>query len=295
MLNIIGESSEATVYKVGTDSTRNFAAQKTKPEPVMSILDILGEESETTVDDTEKSAGRYAAKVSKDPSFTKHLLRESEFLSTLRHDNIVSLIDRVPGGFLMDELPETLDNHIKQNFDLAMMKVPLRDQITVGLLKAVNFLHSKGITHLDIRPENVFLTADGVPKLANFGLALHIRDEDGQFQCLQGICGSLPYLCPEILAGGRANILTAVDAWAMGVVMYTIFTGGKLPFAGSSPKEVYQHQVQGAAWVPYKVRSKMVNDPSFSNYFCAIFLLLNFQPERRPSMDNILREISPLT
>ena len=283
-MNIIGESSEATVYKVNTDATRNFA-KRSETTPVTSILDILGVESQAPTDST-----RYTAKISKDPSSTNNLLRESEFLSTLRHDNIVSVVGKVPGGYLMEALPESLDTHIKRNFDTTTRKVPLRDPITVGLLKAVSYLHQKEIVHLDINPENVLITADGVPKLANFWLALRIRDEDGHAQSLQGIRGSIP-----ILAGGRVNIMTAVDAWAVGVVMYAIFTGGKLPFAGTNPKEVYQQQVQGATWVPHRVRSMMVCDESFSNYFFAIFLLLNFLPERRPSMDIILREISPLT
>ena len=261
----------------------------------LQVLETLGEGSQATIYEVVKDSTRYAAKISKDPSFTKYLLHEYELLSTLSHDNIMTLHDQIPDGFLMDILPCHLIDHIQQNFDTKAMKLPLRDPITVGLLKAVSYLHSKDIAHLDIKPENILLTADGEPKLADFGLALRVRDEDGQLQSLKGIRGSIPFLCPEVLARRPDNIMTAIDAWAVGVVMYTIFTGGRLPFGNISAKDVYQQQTQGGVRVPHRMRAAMMNDASHSNYFCVIFQLLTVQPERRPSIGSALRMICPIT
>ena len=259
------------------------------------VLDIIGEGSQATIFEVSRDTIKYAAKISKDPAFTKYLHHEYELLSTLSHDNIVSLHDQVPDGFLMGILPDQLINHIKQNFDTTTMKLPLRDPITIGLLNAVKYLHSKDIAHLDIKPDNILLTADGVPKLADFGLALRTRNEDGQLKSLKGIRGSIPFLCPEVLTRRKDNIMTAIDVWAVGVVMYTILTGGQLPFGSISAKNVYQQQIEGPPRLPHRVRSVIINDASASNYFCVIFQLLNLQPERRPSIDSALRMISPLT
>ena len=147
------------------------------------------------------------------------------------------------------------------------MKTPLREQITTGILKGVSYLHSKLIVHLDITPENILLTADGIPKLTNFGHARRVRDRGGQQNSGTASRGRIPFICPEVLAQKPVNNLTAVDAWAVGVVMYYIFTGGLLPIEGDTAKEVYNNHIQGAVWVPHRVRSKMINDDSFTKCF----------------------------
>ena len=172
------------------------------------------------------------------------------------------------------------------------MKTPLREQITTGILKGVSYLHSKLIVHLDITPENILLTADGIPKLTNFGHARRVRDRGGQQNSGTASRGRIPFICPEVLAQNPVNNLTAVDAWAVGVVMYYMFTGGLLPFEGDSAEEVYNNQIQGAEWVHHRVRSKMINDVSFTKFYVAMFLLMNFEPNRRSSIDSVLKEIS---
>ena len=183
-------------------------------------------------------------------------------------------------------MSENLETHIKENFDTTMMKLQLRGPITTAFLKAVSYLHAKNIAaHLNITLENILLTADGIPKLANFGLASRVRDEDGPRQIVTGIRSSIPYICPEIPSKTKNDVLMVIDAWAVGVVMYVIFNGGLLPFRGDSADAVYQQQVQGAEWVPHSVRSKMINNDSFRKYFIAMFLLMNLNPQRRPSID----------
>ena len=258
------------------------------------VLDTIGEGSQATIFKVAKENTVLAAKISKNPAFTKYLVHEYELLSTLSHDNIVTLHDQVPDGFLMDILQEDLINHMRLNFDFDKMRLPLRDQITVGILKAVNYLHTNDIAHLDIKPENILLTADGVPKLADFGLALRVRDADGNLQTLKSIRGSLPYLSPEVLSRKETNSMTEIDAWAVGVLMYTMLTGGKLPFGYKSAREIYQRQSQRLR-LPHRVKAAMKNDSSASSYFCIIFQLLNFQPEMRPSVDSALRMIFPFT
>ena len=255
----------------------------------MTILDILNEGSATPV---IEGPPRLIAKVAKNPADMKSLFHEYGLTVSLHHANILTPYCQIPNGFLIEKMSENLDTHIRENFDTTQMKLRLRDPITIGLLKAVSYLHSKNIAHLNINPENILLTADGKPKLANFGLARRVRDEDGQRQIVTGIRGNIPYLCPEVLSETKSDDLLAIDAWAVGVVMYFMFTGGLLPFRGDSSDAIYQQQVQGAEWVPLSVRSKMVIDDSFRKYFIAMFLLMNFYPHRRPSIVSVLTELS---
>lgn len=259
------------------------------------MLKILGEGSQATIYEIAKDSATYAAKVSKKPSYTKYLLQEYEILSSLDHGHILTVHDEIPKGFTMDILPNDLKAHLRRRYDPNALKLPLRDPITAGILKAVSYLHSKGIAHLDIKPANILLTANREPKLADFGLALRIHDENGQLKSLKGIRGSLPYLSPEVLTRRLDNIMTAIDAWAVGVLMYTVFTGGCLPFGNKSVHDIYQHQMTGPVALPQKMIAWMRIDATYANYFCIIVHLLTLEPERRPSVESALTMFGRVT
>lgn len=101
------------------------------------------------------------------------------------------------------------------------------------LIDALGYMHSKGIAHRDIKPENVLLSGDGDLKIADFGLAaLFIKD--GNKRLCHTVCGSPPYIAPEIVSGRRskrkdllddgyeANIC---DIWSCGVVLFVLLVG----------------------------------------------------------------------
>lgn len=101
------------------------------------------------------------------------------------------------------------------------------------LMSAVNFMHSKGIAHRDLKPENVLLSADGDLKLADFGLAALFK-KDGEVRLCNTICGSPPYIAPEVVSGRRskrADVLdegysaNICDIWSCGVVLFVLLIG----------------------------------------------------------------------
>ncbi|KAF2471542.1 serine/threonine-protein kinase-like protein chk1 [Lindgomyces ingoldianus] len=101
------------------------------------------------------------------------------------------------------------------------------------LVSAVSFMHSKGIAHRDIKPENVLLSGEGDLKLADFGLAALFK-KDGAFRLCNTVCGSPPYIAPEIVGGRRskrADLLDAgyaanlCDIWSCGVVLFVLLVG----------------------------------------------------------------------
>uniref|UniRef100_A0A672GFS8 Serine/threonine-protein kinase Chk1 n=1 Tax=Salarias fasciatus TaxID=181472 RepID=A0A672GFS8_SALFA len=91
------------------------------------------------------------------------------------------------------------------------------------LISAVEYLHSVGITHRDIKPENILLN----DKLSDFGLATVFRFR-GNERLLNRLCGTLPYVAPELLSQTEYKAQPA-DIWACGIVL-TAMLAGELPW-----------------------------------------------------------------
>ena len=100
--------------------------------------------------------------------------------------------------------------------------------VVARLADALAALHEKGCLHGDVKPSNIGFTAEGSPKLLDFGLA-HSVDDAAM------VGGTLPYLSPEVLTGRPAE--AADDVWSLCVVLYEMVSG-RHPFAGGAPEEV---------------------------------------------------------
>ena len=101
--------------------------------------------------------------------------------------------------------------------------------VAVTVAEALGALHDAGYVHGDVKPSNVGFASDGTVKLLDFGLSRLADDGDGPTG------GTLPYLSPEVLRGGRAG--GADDVWALCVVLFEMLTGTR-PFAGGSADEL---------------------------------------------------------
>ncbi|CAN9501320.1 unnamed protein product [Ophioblennius macclurei] len=95
------------------------------------------------------------------------------------------------------------------------------------LIAAVEYLHSVGITHRDIKPENILLNDKDDLKLSDFGLATVFRFK-GNERLLNRLCGTLPYVAPELLSQTEYKAQPA-DIWACGIVLAAMLAG-ELPW-----------------------------------------------------------------
>ncbi|KAJ2983782.1 hypothetical protein NUW58_g6192 [Xylaria curta] len=101
------------------------------------------------------------------------------------------------------------------------------------LISGVSFMHSKGVAHRDLKPENILMSESGNLKIADFGLAT-MFEYKGQKKLSATMCGSPPYIAPEVLACAKANRRSndvtkyapeLVDIWSCGVILFVLLVG----------------------------------------------------------------------
>lgn len=106
------------------------------------------------------------------------------------------------------------------------------------LCSAIWWCHSKGVAHRDIKPENMLLSGEGDLKLADFGLATQFMEpKTGRTKTCGMVCGSPPYIAPEILAVGERNVKRKngadkvgydpqiTDIWSCAIVLFVLLAG----------------------------------------------------------------------
>ena len=147
------------------------------------------------------------------------------------------------------------------------------------LIQGLNYLHSHGIAHRDIKCENLLITKDSKLKISDFGVSevfsgIHpgLREAGGQCGvnltdeirlCGVGICGSLPFIAPEVLAKQAAYDPRKVDVWSAAIIMlYLVFGGGLWGEArvGKPGGQYYDQLVK--AWEKWEAKPRPEGDTS---------------------------------
>ncbi|HUS66277.1 MAG TPA: serine/threonine-protein kinase [Kofleriaceae bacterium] len=181
--------------------------------------------------------------------------REAQAASAIGHENIVQVTDMgtAPDGtaYLVMELLEgaSLGELLRTE---APMSVGRACRIACEILRGVEAAHGAGIIHRDIKPDNVFLARAGgreTVKLLDFGVSLLERLDvpDARLTSTGALLGTPRYMAPE-QARGQQDVTTAVDLYAVGVVLYEMLTG-KLPYSGENYNLVIYEIIAGD-WVP---------------------------------------------
>ena len=152
------------------------------------------------------------------------LAREFKTLASLRHPNIISVLDY---GFSNDLQPYYTMELLESAQNILEVGQSLHEedqvQLLIQVLQALSYLHRRDIIHRDLKPDNV-LVVDGQVKVLDFGLAVA---QDHLQASSERIAGTLAYMAPEVLQGQPATV--ASDMYAVGVIAYELF-GERHPF-----------------------------------------------------------------
>lgn len=167
-----------------------------------------------------------------DPKHTKRFLREVQLTRQFAHPNVVRTYDvDTEDGRLYFTMEYVEGVTLKERMGPEKISLPDACLVFLGILKGLSAIHQAGVVHRDLKPGNVIVTPEGVPKITDFGVARPgISDLTGSDE----IVGSVPYMAPEIWRG--ETIAEATDIYALGVLVYELFTG-VLPFDGETPAE----------------------------------------------------------
>lgn len=183
---------------------------------------------------THRNGRRFAVKVltSTEPVLRDRFLREGRVANTVGHPGAVQVYDEDTtedgAAFLVMELleGEPLDALLERRGGRFPPLTVLR--LADQLLDVLAAAHARGIVHRDIKPQNLFLTRDGVLKVLDFGVARlrqRITDDNAADTQTGVILGTIAYMAPEQASAQRERIDGRSDLWSVGATMFRMLTG----------------------------------------------------------------------
>jgi tRNA A-37 threonylcarbamoyl transferase component Bud32 len=229
-------------------------------------------------------AGAYAG-----PEELARFRAEAEAIARLQHPNIVQIYEVGENGgrpFFALEFVEG------GSLDTKLAGGPLPPREAAGLVevlaRAVHAAHRRGIVHRDLKPANVLLTADGTPKIADFGLAKRLDRATPRTQS-GAVLGTPCYMAPEQARGRTKAVGPAADVYALGAILYELLTG-RPPFRAETASETL---LEVMSLEPVPPRRWQPNLPRDLETICLKCLQKEI-PQRYPSAEALAEDLRRL-
>src|SRR5262245_8619338 len=199
-------------------------------------------------------AGAYAGQHERD-----RFQREAEAVARLQHPNVVQIHDVGDSDGRPYFTMEYVDGgSLAQRLSGAPQPAREAAALMATLAGAVQVAHAAGIVHRDLKPANVLITADGTPKVSDFGLARRL-DGDSGLTGTGAAVGTPSYMAPEQARGQRAAAEPAADIYALGAILYETLTG-RPPFRAESAAETIQQVIARDPVPPSRLNHSVPRD-----------------------------------
>jgi serine/threonine-protein kinase len=182
-----------------------------------------------------------------DPQSTARFRREAQAIAHLRHPNIVNVFDFGE----QDGLPYMIVEYVEGGNLSARLQHGRLDgsraiRYLTGIADAIDYAHSRGIVHRDVKPANILMTNSDTPILADFGLVKLMLTASIKSQT--GVATGTPaYMAPEQVTGEELG--PAADRYSFAILAYQMLTG-RIPFSDGGVLEVMYAQVHSAPTPP---------------------------------------------
>lgn len=159
--------------------------------------------------------------------FIKKFQRESQAAASLSHNNIVNVFDVGVQDNLHYIVMEYVNGKTLKNYILEKGRIPWQEAIFLAkqITFALDHAHKNNIIHRDIKPQNILLNEEMIPKVTDFGIARAITSST--ITLVEETMGSVHYISPEQARGGFVDAKS--DLYSLGIIMYEMITG-KVPF-----------------------------------------------------------------
>ena len=211
------------------------------------------------------------------------LLHEAQSAAKLRHPNIVSVFEtgqtEQGQAFIASEYIEGLN--LKDVLSAGRPTLETAIELMVTISDALHHAHQYGIIHRDVKPANIMIDREGIPYVADFGLAKRVSEESESSK--GSIVGTAHYMSPEQAAGEDELTNHRTDIYASGVMLFQMLTG-ELPFRGNTQAVMFQKSRQDAP-SPRLLRPSIPKDLETLCLKC-----LERDPEKRYDSALILKE-----
>ena len=164
--------------------------------------------------------------------------REAQAVASLDHPNILPIyeVSESEDGLPFFSMKFAEKGSLREN------AASLRDeprkcvQLMAKVARAVDYAHSRGVLHRDLKPGNILLNDQGEPLVSDFGLA-KLLDGDNDLTRSLTTFGTAGFIAPEQAGGAAADFTPAADVYSLGAVLFDVLAG-RPPFVGSNPVSV---------------------------------------------------------